>query len=262
MKILKSIGAVFVRIWRWIKNTAWVQPLLIVGAIFGVIFSIPAITSAIQGAINNANSAENFLRGFKKSLEHGENSECDKLFINYNQYESEKKYEEIPANDYKYFIMFTKNGDNDIANVKTAFETLKNNWGPNSLYVPQDGKDFRLYTVFTDEVTAETTSKDSAFAQFLGRQNHFFEKACEVGLHSQYYINGKITKDQLEKMCDSDPATFITPTIVLVDWGAKSNKNARGISQIMYSIPGDNANARAKLLLDCWNGTGDFEPAK
>ena len=45
MFILKAIGSLFVKLWRWIKETAWVQPLLIVGAIFALIFSIPSITS-------------------------------------------------------------------------------------------------------------------------------------------------------------------------------------------------------------------------
>ena len=48
MKFLKAIATPFVAIWRWIKETAWVQPLLIVGAIFGVIFSIPSITSWVK----------------------------------------------------------------------------------------------------------------------------------------------------------------------------------------------------------------------
>ena len=43
MKILKAIGAFFARIWRWIKETAWVQPLLIVGAIFAIIFAFEPV---------------------------------------------------------------------------------------------------------------------------------------------------------------------------------------------------------------------------
>ena len=50
MKILRVIGAFFVKIGRWIANTAWVQPLLIVGGIFGIIFSIPYIKKAIEDA--------------------------------------------------------------------------------------------------------------------------------------------------------------------------------------------------------------------
>ena len=48
MKFLKIIATPFIRIGRWIKETAWVQPLLIVGCIFAVIFSIPYIVRGIQ----------------------------------------------------------------------------------------------------------------------------------------------------------------------------------------------------------------------
>jgi hypothetical protein len=54
MKVLKAIGDFFVRIWRWIKETAWVQPLLIVGAIFAIIFSIPYFTKWISSPLAGA----------------------------------------------------------------------------------------------------------------------------------------------------------------------------------------------------------------
>ena len=41
MYILKSLSAAFSRFWCWIRETAWVLPLLIVVGIFAVIFSIP-----------------------------------------------------------------------------------------------------------------------------------------------------------------------------------------------------------------------------
>ena len=44
----KKLATPFVKIWDWIKETAWVQPLLIVGIIFAVIFSIPSITSWVS----------------------------------------------------------------------------------------------------------------------------------------------------------------------------------------------------------------------
>ena len=67
MIILKSIGAFFVRIWRWIKETAWVQPLLIVGAIFAVIFSIPYITE--WAASWNQSGKGAFYSSYQLSLE-------------------------------------------------------------------------------------------------------------------------------------------------------------------------------------------------
>ena len=50
MKVLRAIGGFFAKIGRWIANTAWIQPLLIVGGIFGIIFSIPYIKQAIDNS--------------------------------------------------------------------------------------------------------------------------------------------------------------------------------------------------------------------
>src|SRR5574344_2355941 len=79
MIVLKAIGNFFVKIWRWIKNTAWVQPLLIVGLIFAVIFSISPITKWIQGMADDSNSAASFYGNYKKSLSGGASSDADKV---------------------------------------------------------------------------------------------------------------------------------------------------------------------------------------
>lgn len=57
-KLFKAIGGFFKKIWEWIRQTAWVQPLLIVGIIFGLIFSINPIINAIQSAVNASNDGE------------------------------------------------------------------------------------------------------------------------------------------------------------------------------------------------------------
>lgn len=60
-KIGHAITKFFSTIWGWIKNTAWVQPLLIVGLIFAVIFSIRPIADGI-GSLLAQSSAPNFYR--------------------------------------------------------------------------------------------------------------------------------------------------------------------------------------------------------
>ena len=67
-KVLKVIGTPFIKLWTWIKETAWVQPLLIVGIIFAVIFSIPSITSWVQ-SWNFGSDTYTFLQNKKLSLE-------------------------------------------------------------------------------------------------------------------------------------------------------------------------------------------------
>jgi hypothetical protein len=57
-KIFRAIGAFFKKIWEWIKTTAWVQPVLIVIIIFGIIFSINPIVNAIKSAVNSDDAGE------------------------------------------------------------------------------------------------------------------------------------------------------------------------------------------------------------
>lgn len=52
MKILKKIGNFFVKIWQWFKETAWIQVLLIVGVVIGVVVSIPPIVKGITKLVD------------------------------------------------------------------------------------------------------------------------------------------------------------------------------------------------------------------
>ena len=89
MKILSAIGRFFARIGRWIKETAWIQPLLIVGAIFAVIFAIPHIINGVKGWFNDSDSTNAFYAQYRLSLtgadkiktgEEVGSSQVDKLF--------------------------------------------------------------------------------------------------------------------------------------------------------------------------------------
>jgi hypothetical protein len=79
MVILSAIGRFFKKIWDWIKQTAWIQPLLIVGLIFGVIFSIPAIVNAVKNGKTEKNKYAAYYNHFKLSLKGEANSEADKF---------------------------------------------------------------------------------------------------------------------------------------------------------------------------------------
>ena len=58
-KVLSAVGKFFMGIVNWVKNTAWVQPLLIVGGIFALIMSIKPISNWI-GDITNVTSESHF----------------------------------------------------------------------------------------------------------------------------------------------------------------------------------------------------------
>ena len=68
MVVLRAIGRFFARIGRWIRDTAWVQPLLIVGGIFAIIFSVPYITSWVKTWGTTTSESEKFYQNTKLSL--------------------------------------------------------------------------------------------------------------------------------------------------------------------------------------------------
>ncbi len=252
MIVLRAIGAFFARIWRWIKETAWVQPLLIVGIIFGIIFSIPSIVNGIKELNAQNSSYQAFYSRFQQSLVDGSDSAADKLTKNIvaaMDDEEESKYGD------KFFLVFVGKDCSSCEEAAPGFSTLESNF-KGSLR-PDDGLDFKMYTIFTDEVTSDTTNRETAFVKYMDRNDGFFEEAAGVGFNSAYYLNGKISDTDLGYVEQCDPDNFLTPTIMLVDY--TSTSPSKGISEIMFGVSGDDDYKKAQLLLDCWNHDGDFE---
>jgi len=248
MKLLKAIGAFFVRIGRWIKDTAWVQPLLIVGAIFAVIFSIPSIVKWVEGIAADIQSSEKYYQKYQRSLEGGENSEADQLIANLDNLESDVGE--------KFFVVFVSEECTSCAEAKKGFEALEKGWS-GTLAPASDDLPFKLVTIFVDEETTETTSSASAFAQFLDRNYYFFEAAAGVATDSYYKLNDKISESDIETLTNTpdDENAFLTPSIILVDF---SLDGPYGISEVMFGVTGDTDVQKAELLRDCWDHDGDF----
>ncbi len=253
MVVLRSIGAFFAKIWRWIKETAWVQPLLIVGIIFGVIFSIPSIVNGIKSLNENMSSSEAYYHRFQQSLVGGSNSDADKITKNI----LEKSNDDSVTSNYgeKFFLVFVGEDCSSCKEAKNGFSTLENNFS--STLQPNDKLPFKLYTVFSDEVTSETTSNQTAFVKYMDRNASFFEEAAGNAYNTDYYLNGKISDTDIENVEKCDPDDFLTPTILLVDF--TDNAPIKGVSEMMFGVSGDNDYQKAQLLLDCWNHEGDFE---
>ena len=259
MVILTAIGAFFTRIWKWIKETAWVQPLLIVGIIFGIIFSIRPIVDSITKLQEDLSSSETYYHNYQKSLVSGESSDADKLtdaiYDVMTTADNTKRQETAKAYGEKFFLVYVSESCAVCKDVRGGFETLANNFNS---YVDSDkvANGFKLYTIFADEVTSDTTTKETAFVQYMNRNVAFFESAAAVGYNTDYYMNSKITDADLQKVESCDPDNFLTPTIFLVDLSAKVENP--GVTEIMFGVTGENDAKKAELLADCWQHTGDF----
>lgn len=268
MVVLSAIGRFFKKIWDWIRQTAWIQPLLIVGIIFGVIFSIPPIVKAIQKADDTRRGAEYFYQKYQLSLEGGENSPAAKLTTAIENNDKEA----IGSKD-KFFLAFVESDSEEWKTWKDGFQEMKDKLESNAgkkddkkdqNFISVDGSEFKLYTIFIDQKTSDTKDDDqTAFEKYL--ENHldyFFTDAVAVAENS-FYGSKNITDSQYDSMLEPDGSGFkSTATLMLVDMSpdAQFSDYDAGVNEIIFGVPSGISEKYylAKFLMDCWNHTGDF----
>lgn len=281
MNIMKAISATFARFWRWIRETAWVQPLLIVGSLFAVIFSIPKFTTLFQAW--GAESASGYYAAFRLSLEkegmENTDSKADELtrqlftfsseFIKEGEYASYEEYRAAlegakVVSEYgeKFFLAYVSRDSSASDSAQAGFETLENKW--NITFSPSDvNESFRLHTIFTDDTSTNDDSyvveKDKkAFSRYLnkwdGDEEDFFSYIGAMLEETPYKQNASIASSNYESIAMPDVETFPVPTILLVDFTESAYETGRyGVCEALFSVTGDNAYDKATLLMNMWN---------
>ena len=280
MIILKAIGNFFVKVWRWIKETAWIQPLLIVGGIFAIIFSIPYITDWVgswgygsTGAYFNSKLQS--LEGEKEEAVKGKDgdyvTEADKIV--YDIYENTKlaydgNYDQINS-EYgeKFFLVFTSDDCDGCSKAEEGFKALfdTDNWG--KLLVAEDYASFKdptnlIYTINASEASTndenyKDTQNSKAFYRFLERNLSFFNMTGYYLENSApYKINRSVGETNYNHYSTPDFEDFVTPTILLVDYTeAARAQNRAGVSEVIFGVSGDTELDKARLLLQMWDHT-------
>lgn len=253
-----SNGNIFARIWNWIKNTAWIQPLLIVGIIFGIIFSIPSITSAIKNAKEKNDSAETFYARYQVTLEGKENSAAQKLI---NDIAEEK------LDGQKFFLIFVSSDCSACEEAKDGFAELKN-------YTTSElgGNKFALKTIFTDEETDDQDELSTTpFLNFITSDdtiefmNSTVDRVQQNSIYYSKHMLGKSSFADADSVLDSisngyeESSSFQTPTIFLVDFSQEAiDAGKQGVKEAFVGVPGSDKYEKAEFLAECWNTTGDF----
>jgi len=278
MIILRAIGAFFAKIWRWIKDTAWVQPLLIVGAIFAVIFSIPYITDWANNFTQT--SANSFYNAKKRNLE-GEtfdsksSSPADQLLNNITLNTINNFYVNGAATTFddtaksygdKFFLIFADSTNSSSKTAESSFKYLSDSWNKYA-FTPSDGLPFNYYTIFKDDTSAndddyKNNGSPSAFERFLSIHIDFFQTVTPHLMNDPYKTRATIADDNYTKFGfdgSSDFSSFPIPSICLVDYSAKAITDGRaGLSEVLFTLTGDTDSARATLLLNMWNHTDAY----
>lgn len=266
-KILGAIVGFFVAIWRWIKETAWVQPLLIVGIIFGIIFAIPSVVDGIRKIDERNNSAEKYYQQFQVSLAGAENSAADKLLDEIKQ-NSEGGSESLKGQ--KFFVVFVQKDEACSAclDAREGFEYLAGD----GKALLDDGRKIELKTIFVDQELKRKDKEDwkkedsdpvdnyaeTAFEAFLLRNAARFEEYAGDAINTHYYINDGITEQQVEDIESADVKRFQTPTILQIDFTDTAPQP--GVTNVFIGVQGAKKLDRAKYIADAWNYKGQFGP--
>jgi len=299
MKVLRQIGAFFSKIWRWIKETAWVQPLLIVGAIFLVIFGIPSFSKWVSGL---GVSGEDYYTHLKLTLNNeaihvaeydpNNGSDADKITdsmeanSNFDDKEDFTLSEEDASKyGYKFFLVYVKDDCSGCKEIQSAFKVLQEDWNNKYKPIPSTfgGKDvatpFKVHTIFTDEESAtdedDTNVSETAFQRYLQIHSDFFESAgTRLKEQTPYKINASVGDTNYDYLINTDLENFQTPTILLVDYTdealrlnriGSTIKGRRGVSEVLFGVDGSTKFDKAQTLLNMWNHTdglyeGDKDP--
>ena len=265
MVVLSAIGRFFKKIWDWIKQTAWIQPLLIVGIIFGVIFSIPSIVKAVNASKKEKSTyAAYYENAYRLSLEGEKDSRADKFAyaladVMRSGDETKIKADFGDLGD-KFFVAFVAKDCEKCEEAKEGFATFDEKLNKNASYMTTDTTEtFKLVTIFTDDENKETEENKTAFVSYLDRHQDLFELAGGVAESTAYYQpNKKINASDIEALSSADPDNFLTPTIFLVELGAKSGGFDPGVTEVMFGVEGSDKNDKARTLYDCWTHSGDF----
>ena len=268
MKVLRAIGGFFAKIGRWIANTAWIQPLLIVGGIFGIIFSIPYIKKGIEG-LQTDNTDYKYEYYKEHALNLKEDGRADKLLHYLDEYEDnvENIRKEYGA---KFFLTFVKKDCPNCKEGVAGFKNLSDNFSSWKL-----DHSFKLYTILVDK-----TNDDGEYLakKILRKNNGLFEKlAADYGEADPDYplfrnVSSSKKKEMADKIAEFPEQTLTdsngmeTPTTFLIDLdGANTNFSVNGITQIFFNytdfIEGDrNARSKGAMLRDAWSYKGIFDP--
>lgn len=282
MKIFKVIATPFVALWRWIKETAWVQPLLIVGCIFAVIFSIPYISQGIQNLTNSSDDSlsyyKNHLLSMNGAYKGANDNEAEKflakipdLQVSWHTLSDEEATQQDKSeaqayvddfkNTYgeKFFFVLAKSDCEACETVSEALEYLENYQSDYNV------SNFKLHTIIADEELTDDDKEykvQSAFEMINERQIAAFETIYNSGCYGYYIenIDGSIS-DYMNKLdtLPGDVSSIEVPLIVMFDLtqDALEYPNSYVMSEIFFTVDGEDKIDRALQLANCWNYSGD-----
>lgn len=265
MIVLKAIGRFFAKIGRWIRDTAWVQPLLIVGGIFAIIFSIPKFVELGKKAKEESNAAQTFFENKMISSQgkEGKLSEGSVLDSYFSELEKEHASKEeaynaindvLQVNNKQFFVVFV---DKTTAcdSLYTGLNYLKNNWDNKEFQEYKVQGQFTYRTIYVDAVDKydeETKLFDDVYSR------HNFENFA-ADLYSTQFAENKSYDQDAGDHYDSlatSASGFAVGTVLYFDYEAEAyaGVGTYGLRSCFTSadVAGASDYERAQSLAKAW----------
>lgn len=262
MILLRAIGRFFARIGRWIKETAWVQPLLIVGAIFGLIFAIPPITRWVQSWFQAGDEAAKYYRTHEVSLSGAQNedpnSDANKLF----DYMLSKNPSQEDKNKWgeKFYVVFVQENCVGCTDIYKGFKVLDEKWNnADSEFITPEGQEkqnFKFYTIFIDSTATIDNEEKNLFKEYFYNSYDLYFEEIGGDMQECNYANNNIDSNyQNDLKTLEDVSQFASPTCFLFDKKGDI-KTELGVSECLFTVKGKGGDTGAypvaRTLYDCW----------
>ena len=277
MVILRAIGGFFAKIGRWIKNTAWVQPLLIVGGIFAIIFAINPISKWVGSWFASGEESNSYYRACQLSWDGVENDKSDvQLMLKYISSNLDEEADLAAENKFgkKFFLCFTQDACDGCKENYYGFRYAQKKWNNNDEFsfanIGKDAENFKIYSI---NIGIEDNDGNNLFTKYVyGEANveyidSFFEECSQLWTYygSRTFSSKKDLQDRL--VIDSQTSPINSPTCFLYDRGYEvelppgSVGGPDGIAEVFFQYEGKKGSdelCKARTVWDCWNHLGNF----
>ena len=274
MKILSAIGGFFARIGRWIKETAWIQPLLIVGAIFAVIFAIPHIIDGVKGWFDESDAANKYFNKYSLSLanaveEEGAfigTSKVDELLTNIEEGNDEKITSQYGQ---RFFLAFVEENSSTCKELYGGLKMFQDKFSKNDEFKGLEGS-FKLLTIYTDTTEDIDDETVNLFDRVWSNHYSLFETMADgTYLPNTFYAKNKnYSKTNYESAFISESLSecpISEPLLMYFDYtdaNVVPNKKLKGLSDVIFTVDGSSDLEKARTLKNCWAHTDIFGELK
>lgn len=246
--------------WEWFKEAAWLQVLLIVAVVVGLVVAIPFVVQAIVNAVNKNDS--NFYEAHRVSYADVEkyiagDDKAGGLVGNGNTTYG------IDDNKEGFVVMYYKQNNTDCDNLQGRIETWYNNF--NKKY---GEKQLKFYSVDCSWYPSDS-SKDSDYSGDVSKYNNSYisleqQQAVIDTVKSTYldqdntHQSSSVTEESLNKrlVTGNQGETLSCPLFVTYS-REKAAKGAYTIEKVIFNMVGSLSNTSdsdvAKQMLDVYN---------